>query len=382
MVVEELVSHSGFWSRVAMVEGNGTWLHELIHNITHFADLYHFNNDVDPRERAIGFYDIMSSSQQTHPTAFSKNEFAWLNDRSIGRYTIGTGLHGFILHHVDSLQAPTNSGEVHAIRIGDNVPYFMVEARKKTDHWEAGISEDEKGIPSEGVIAYRVTTRDPTVEERANCRKSIFLETLTALQPGESIKLGNAIVRVESELPGGIGYSIHVTTDPTPVPGIGQVLVPNVIEMQWEAAEKLMAQTGICTRISGPDGTTDKPSKIRSQELPGGIFALFGTQIKLVRSPCPPGQHLENGVCVPDVVTPPPVTVPDVTPLHPTIAKRRIENVGLRANMIGCVGPNCRVTIQDPTGGTVVPKDKYSYLSVGRYHTLRLAIRLDILSSL
>ena len=41
-------------------------------------------------------------------------------------------------------------------------------------------------------------------------------------------------------------------------------------------------------------------------------------------------------------------------PLHPTIAKRKIESAGLRANMVGCTGPNCRVMEQDPVGGTLV----------------------------
>ena len=274
----------GFWSRVAMEEGNGTWLHEILHAITHLQDLYHFNNDIDPEDRGIKLFDIMSAGQQTHPTAFTKNEFGWLDDRAIGRYTIGSGLRGFILHHVDSLRAPTHSGEVYAIRIGDNVPYIMVESRKKTDHWEAGISGSEMGIPDEGVLVYRVWTSNPTIQERRNCRKSIYRENLTALQPGESITVGNANVRVESELTGGIGYIIHVTTDPTPVPGIGQVLVPNVVGMDWEVAEKAMVQAGICTRISGPEGPKDKPAKIQSQLLPGGTLALFGTEITLVRS--------------------------------------------------------------------------------------------------
>jgi hypothetical protein len=51
--------------------------------------------------------------------------------------------------------------------------------------------------------------------------------------------------------------------------------------------------------------------------------------------------------------------VPNVThpALHPTIAKIRIENAGLRAHMVGCSHANCFVTTQDPEGGTLVPKD-------------------------
>jgi hypothetical protein len=49
------------------------------------------------------------------------------------------------------------------------------------------------------------------------------------------------------------------------------------------------------------------------------------------------------------------ITVPKVTGLHPTIAKRKLEDAGLRTNMVGCSGPNCRVVGQDPEGGRRVP---------------------------
>ena len=73
----------GFWSRVVMAESNGVWLMELIHGLTGFKDLYHFNNDVDPAERAIDSFDEMSASSQTHPTAFTKNELGWLDAAAI-----------------------------------------------------------------------------------------------------------------------------------------------------------------------------------------------------------------------------------------------------------------------------------------------------------
>lgn len=340
---------SGFWSRVAWVEGNGTWLHEILHAITTFKDLYHFDNDVDPEDRGIKLFDIMSAMQQTHPTAFTKNEFGWLDDRAIGRYTIGSDLRGFILHHVDSLRPPTHSGEVYAIRIGDNVPYYMVESRKKTDHWEAGIF-NEMGIPDEGVIIYRVRTCDPTIQKRPNCRKSIYRENLTALRPGESIKIDHANVRVESELTGGIGYIIHVTTDPTPVPGIVQVLVPNVFGMDWNVAEKLLAQTGICSRMSGPEGPKDKPAKIKSQELPGGTLALFGTEIKLERV---------------EVIK---ALVPNVVGASKDDAIRTIRNAGLIEHIPPLGVQVGRVRSQRPEGGELAELNS----------KVRLTLRLDI----
>lgn len=76
-------TNRGFWSRVVMAESNGGWLMELIHGLTRFKDLYHFGNDVDPRERAIDTFDEMSASSQTHPTAFTKNELGWLDEAAI-----------------------------------------------------------------------------------------------------------------------------------------------------------------------------------------------------------------------------------------------------------------------------------------------------------
>ena len=51
----------------------------------------------------------------------------------------------------------------------------------------------ERGIASEGVIAYRVQTRNPTVNKREGNRLPLYLMTLTALKPGESAVLDNGI---------------------------------------------------------------------------------------------------------------------------------------------------------------------------------------------
>lgn len=51
----------------------------------------------------------------------------------------------------------------------------------------------ERGISSEGVIAYRVQTRNPTVQEREGNRKPLYLMTLAALQPGQSAALDNGV---------------------------------------------------------------------------------------------------------------------------------------------------------------------------------------------
>jgi len=60
-------TNAGFWSRVVMAESNGVWLMELIHGLTNFKDLYHFNNDVDPAERSIDTFDQMAALQPDAP---------------------------------------------------------------------------------------------------------------------------------------------------------------------------------------------------------------------------------------------------------------------------------------------------------------------------
>jgi hypothetical protein len=276
---------SGFWSRIVMDETNGTWLHEILHAITNFKDLYHFNNDLDPEDRGIKLFDIMSSSQQTHPTAFTKRAVGWLRDRAIGQYTIGSGFRSIRLLPISSFRRPRflPIGPVHGIRIGDRVPYFMVEARQKTDYFESGGSTGQGGIRSEGVIAYRVWMRDPMKQERPCCRKPIYLETLPALQSGQSILLDNVKVHVASQVPE--GYIIHITTEPITVPGIGQVSVPNVVEKDWEEAERLLVQTGICSRINGPQkDNMGNNTKIQSQSIPAGAITLWGAEMTLERA--------------------------------------------------------------------------------------------------
>jgi hypothetical protein len=160
-------NNRGFWSRVVMKESNGVWLMELIHGLTGFKDLYPFDNDVDPPERAIDSFDEMSAQSQTHPTAFTKNELGWLDAAAIPLHT-GASVE-YELQHIGLAQPPP-AGRAAAIRIGNGFPYVMAEARKMTDQFEAGMpstgDEQERGIASEGVIAYRIQTRNPTANER------------------------------------------------------------------------------------------------------------------------------------------------------------------------------------------------------------------------
>ncbi|NJN83674.1 MAG: hypothetical protein HC802_16260 [Caldilineaceae bacterium] len=187
-------TNAGFWSRVVMAESNGVWLMELIHGLTGFKDLYHFNNDADPAERSIDTFDQMAASSQTHPTAFTKNEVGWLDAEAI-RLHAGSSV-DYDLQHL-SLAHPPVAGRTAAVRIGNDVPYMMVEARKMTDQFEAGMPSlndgQERGIASEGVIVYRVQTRNPTIQAREGNKKPLYLMTLSALQPGQSAMLDNGV---------------------------------------------------------------------------------------------------------------------------------------------------------------------------------------------
>jgi hypothetical protein len=167
--------NSGFWSRVVMAESNGVWLMELIHGLTGFKDLYPFMNDVDPPARAIDSFDQMSARSQTHPTAFTKNELGWLDAAAIPLHT-GASVE-YDLQHL-SLAQPPVAGRAAAIRIGDGVPYVMVEARKMTDQFEAGMpssSTSRRGASPARVrspTASRPATRPRASARTRSCRST------------------------------------------------------------------------------------------------------------------------------------------------------------------------------------------------------------------
>jgi hypothetical protein len=82
------------------------------------------------------------------------------------------------------------------------------------DQFEAGMPSlplefKEYGIAGNGVIAYRVQTRDPTVQERPGGKKPLYLMTPTPLQPGASTILDEGVrLIVTAALPGGAGIRI------------------------------------------------------------------------------------------------------------------------------------------------------------------------------
>ena len=288
-------TNSGFWSRVVMAESNGVWLMEILHGLTGFKDLYHFNNDVDPAERSIDTFDQMSASSQTHPTIFTKNDLGWVEDSAIrlhaGAFT------NYELQY-NSLTQPPVIGRTAAVRIGSDFPYVMVEARKMTDQFEAGMPNDgqERGIASEGVIAYRVQTRNPTINAREGNKKPLYLMTLKGLKAGESAPLDNgATLIVTGERPDGFTIRIEdtgqhlidwtLTTGARTAAGPPYALVLAASGIQNITYRDTSGHMNEVWRDQQGQGTTDLTANASAQAAVGNPFSYFdpaGNQVVLI----------------------------------------------------------------------------------------------------
>ena len=149
-----------------------------------------------------------------------KRELGWLEDADIRRHD-GASTE-YALQHM-SLPMPPQPGRVAAVQIGTEPPYLMIESRLMTDQFEGGMPSlarelMEYGIDSQGVIAYRVQTPNPTVQERPNGRKPLYLNTVKALQVGQSQGLDNGItLTVTAALPD--GFQIRVDDPARARPG-------------------------------------------------------------------------------------------------------------------------------------------------------------------
>ena len=191
-------TNAGFWSRFVMREAVGVWAMEVMHGLTGFRDLYPFGGN-------IGAFDEMACSCGTHPSAYTKAAISWLDRSAIAEHAGRTT--GYALHAVGLVQPPPD-GRVAAVRIGASVPYLMVEARQKVDQFDAG-------IPSEGVIVYRVQTTDP-LGQAQNGVPPVELLTPAALAPGQAfVSDTNLAVSVTGVVPG--GYIVVVDDRNAPI---------------------------------------------------------------------------------------------------------------------------------------------------------------------
>jgi negative regulator of replication initiation len=202
----------GFLARFVMREPLGVWAMELMHVLTGFADIRCFGNFADCPDGAgdIGNFDEMAQAGGVHPSAFTKAAIQWLDASAIARHKGRAA--GYDLHSVGLVQPPP-TGRSTAVRIGSSVPHLMVEARTMVDQFESP-SRLESGIPSQGVIVYRVQTTDPHGNPQgpdpAHPNIPVFLLTPTALAPGQTFTSdSNVTVSVAGAIPGGFTVAVE-----------------------------------------------------------------------------------------------------------------------------------------------------------------------------
>ena len=174
----------GFLARFVMREKLGTWAMELMHVLTGFTDIRCRPGftDCEGGLRDIGNFDEMAFNGGMHPTAYTKTAIHWLDPSTIASHTGRIGLYDL---HPIGLDQPPPPGKAAAVRIGAEVPYLMAEARLRVDQFESP-SSVEPGIPSEGVIVYRVQTTAPLGHPQNN-HIPLYLWTPTALTAGQSV---------------------------------------------------------------------------------------------------------------------------------------------------------------------------------------------------
>jgi hypothetical protein len=98
----------------------------------------------------VGF-DQEAGYLATHFSGWTKRAIQWFDPSTI---PLHKGQRADYTLHAISLIQPPPTGRIAALQAGQQVPYFMVEARLRADQFDVN-------IPSEGVIVYQVQTTDP-----------------------------------------------------------------------------------------------------------------------------------------------------------------------------------------------------------------------------
>ena len=173
----------------------GAWAMEHTHMLTYFGDLYK-TTDADP-----GAFDNMSCACGVHPSTFTKLKLGWLDPSEI--VDVSTGSQVTQTLHALALPRPSPPGRCTALRVptGDPQHYLLVEARLRTDPFDAG-------IPSEGVVVYEVNEA---------IWAPLHLRTPTALGVSESFNdpaFQGFWVTVDSAVTGGFTVHILFSEDP------------------------------------------------------------------------------------------------------------------------------------------------------------------------
>ncbi len=135
---------------VDMLDPLGVLAMENLHVLTQFADLYGIPDSP-------GAFDVMDCSCGTHPSVFTKLNLGWIDAGTVATVPASSGVASLTVHALSQpLSAASTPGRVHAIRLPSAASsgYYLVEARVRTDRYEAATPNVSNGIPSEGVVVY------------------------------------------------------------------------------------------------------------------------------------------------------------------------------------------------------------------------------------
>jgi len=185
----------GFWARFVMAEGVGVWAMELIHCLTGYWDLYIY------LQPPFWWFDNMACACGTHPSAFTKLNFGWLDQSAIKRHFGRAGT--YALHSLGLVQPPP-SGRCTAVQVGPSDPFLMIEARQMVDQFDGYVDGNGNTvIPNNGVIVYEVVTSDEDPSPNIT-RPKVLLKTQAPLTIGQAFTSDtNVTVSVTGSIPGG-----------------------------------------------------------------------------------------------------------------------------------------------------------------------------------
>lgn len=196
----------------------GTYVMEHIHMIAAFDDLYGIPD-------APGGFDEMACACGVHPSSYTKSQLQWLPKTEIASAAGNATESTFV---IQALSETIQPGQFHAIRIDTDDPkvYLLVEARLRLDPYEAGTHGVSSGIPTEGIVVYRIDENSwPPVHLLASGLKS----------PGDSYVVAIGSVRIE--IISMVGTTFHVK-----VICMDLRKVPLVRELSQRAATELLVE--------------------------------------------------------------------------------------------------------------------------------------------
>jgi len=202
-----------------LASGVGPWAMELTHILTYFLDLYGISDSP-------GSFDNMACACGVHPSTFTKLKLGWLDPSEI--VVVQSNAAATATLHALGLPRPSPPGRVTAVKVPTHDPqhYYLIEARLRTDTFEAG-------IPSEGVVVYEI---------QEAVWPPVHLRTTTAL--GVSQSYDNYVnVLVKAAVPGGFTIEIGFPSN--------AVAVPDLSDMTLAEARAAVIAVGLRLASSG-----------------------------------------------------------------------------------------------------------------------------------